>query len=40
MTKWHGRALGLTQLSPRRVDADTKDGTDDWRYRVTVRHQF
>lgn len=42
MTEWHGRALGvpLAQLSPRKVDAQTKEGIDDWHYWVAMRYQF
>ena len=42
ITTWHDRALGvpLAQLRPRNVDADTKEGIEDWHYWVAMGYQY
>jgi hypothetical protein len=42
LTKWRGRALGvpLSQLRPGNVDADTKEGVEDWHYWVAKGYQY
>ena len=42
LTEWHGRALGvpLAQLRPRKVNADTKEAIEDWRYWVAMGYQY
>jgi Calcium binding len=42
LTEWHGRALGvpLAQLRPRKVDADTKEGIEDWHYWAAMGYQY
>ena len=42
VTEWHGGALGvpLAQLRPRKVDADTKEGIEDWHYWVAMGYPY
>ena len=42
LTEWHGRPLGvpLAQLRSRKVDADTKEGIEDWHYWVAMGYQY
>lgn len=42
LTEWHGRSLGvpLAQLRPRKVDAATKQGIEDWHYWSAMGYQY
>jgi hypothetical protein len=42
LTEWHGRTLGvpLAQLRARKVNADTKEGIEDWHYWVEMGYQY
>ncbi len=42
LTTWHDRSLGvpLAQLRPRKVDADTQEGIEDWHYWVAMGYQY
>ncbi len=42
LTEWHGRSLGvpLAQLRPRKVDAATKQGIEDWHYWKAMGYQY
>ena len=42
MTEWHGRTLGvpLAQLTPRQIDAATKEACDDWHYWIAIGYQY
>ena len=42
LTAWHDRTLGvpLAQLRPRKVDAATKEGIEDWHYWVAMGYQY
>ena len=42
LSEWHGRSLGvpLAQLRPRKVDAATKQGIDDWHYWIAMGYRY